>query len=268
MSNSFRFKRFNVSHDGPAMKVGTDGVLLGAWCTVRDGMRRALDVGTGTGVIALMLAQRSENNAVPLYIDALDLHADVCGQARGNFDASPWAERLNAINVAVQQYAGNDCADTVAEEAPESRSGVPAADFSDTKGAYDLVVSNPPYFEDSLLPPGSHFRATARHTLSLSMNELARAAAELLCDGGIFAVVLPFAQAEEVVRAAAGYGLLLSRRMAVHTTPASQPKRALLEFVKNGEGIIPTDETLIVENAPLDHTDEYKALTREFYLKF
>ena len=130
--SGFRFKQFAVEQDDVAMKVGTDGVLLGAWADC-NGAKRILDIGTGTGVIALMLAQRNAEAEV----QAVEIDETATRRARSNFDLSPWAERLTVENCAVQEFA-------------------PAEKF-------DLIVSNPPYFVDSLLPPDAK-RSTARHT--------------------------------------------------------------------------------------------------------
>jgi SAM-dependent methyltransferase len=131
----FRFKQFAVRQDRCPMKVGTDGVLLGAWAEVRPGDRRMLDVGTGTGLIALMLAQRSA-----AWITAVDIDVECATQAAENFAASPWADRLDAVSVAVQRY--------------------------DPVEKFDLIVSNPPYYVDSLLSPDEG-RNTARHAAGL-----------------------------------------------------------------------------------------------------
>ena len=155
----FRFKQFAVRQDRCPMKVGTDGVLLGAWAEVRPGDRRMLDVGTGTGLIALMLAQRSA-----AWITAVDIDVECATQAAENFAASPWADRLDAVSVAVQRY--------------------------DPVEKFDLIVSNPPYYVDSLLSPDEG-RNTARHAAGLPFGELAAAVVRLLSPGGRFALVLP-----------------------------------------------------------------------------
>lgn len=237
MSGNFRFKRFEVSHDGPAMKVGTDGVLLGAWCTVAEGTARALDIGTGTGVIALMLAQRGEGWGMS--VDAAEVEAGVAAQARRNFETSPWSDRMRVHNVAVQELAG--------------------------EAGYELIVSNPPYFDESLLPPDPA-RMAARHTKLLTHAELAAAAARLLAPEGVLAVVLPYVHAENFIALAGAGGLNLSRRTDVCTTPGAIPKRALLEFRCTPAGAC--RETLVVQVAHETYTDHYRALTKDFYLKF
>ena len=168
----FRFKQFAVRQDRCPMKVGTDGVLLGAWAEVRPGDRRMLDVGTGTGLIALMLAQRSAAR-----ITAVDVDAECATQAAENFAASPWADRLDAVAVAVQRY--------------------------DPVERFDLIVSNPPYYVDSLLSPDEG-RNTARHAAGLPFGELAAAVVRLLAPGGRFALVLPPVEMQRFRSAALG----------------------------------------------------------------
>lgn len=220
------------------MKVGTDGVLLGAWVSVRPSDRLLLDIGTGTGLIALMLAQR----AAQAEVVALDV-ADVA-EARANVAASPWADRIRVEQVAVQRFE------------PDER--------------FDLVVSNPPFFADSLtcLDAG---RTTARHAVRLSFEELRDAAVRLLAPGGRFAVVLPIEAARRFIGLCCG-PLRLLRRTDVRTTPRREAKRVLLEF----EAPQPLETLETPENSELvigtgEHecyTPEYRALTRDFYLKF
>ena len=161
----FRFKQFAVEQDDVAMKVGTDGVLLGAWANC-EGAKRILDIGTGTGVIALQMAQRNAE----AQIHAVEIDEAAAKRARANFDNSPWAERLNVEQTAVQEFS-------------------PAEKF-------DLIVSNPPYFVDSLLPPDTK-RSTARHTHDLTFEELDNAVARLLAGDGKFALILPVTEFEK-----------------------------------------------------------------------
>lgn len=223
------------------MKVGTDGVLVGAWAAVDAGDRRMLDIGTGTGLIALMLAQRTEDAASPaVRITGIDVE-DVA-QARENAAASPWSGRLDFVQGPVQTYR------------PEER--------------FDLIVSNPPFFVDSLTCPDPG-RTTARHAVSLPFEELRDAAVRLLAPGGRFAVVLPAAEGERFAALCRGR-LSLRRRTEVRTTPRRAAKRALLEFVPAGtyDGSPACAELTIGTGEHECYTDEYRALTRDFYLKF
>ena len=180
------------------MKVGTDGVLLGAWAAVRPQDRRMLDIGTGTGLIALMLAQR----APEAHVTGVDI--DDVGQARENAAASPWSGRVAFAQCPVQEF-----------ETPEP---------------FDLIVSNPPFFVDSLTCP-DRGRTAARHAVHLPFGDLRDAVLRLLAPGGRFAVILPTAEAERFLAVCAGR-LALVRRTDVRTTPRRPAKRALMEFVR------------------------------------
>lgn len=233
MSNLFfSFKQFTVFHDRCAMKVGTDGVLLGAWTRV-DSATQALDIGTGTGLIALMLAQRSQAQ-----ITAIDIDAAAVEQARDNVDRSLWKDRIGVELCDVCTYS-------------------PAARF-------DLIVSNPPYFVNSLKCPDIQ-RNTARHTDTLDFGRLIGRAAELLLPEGNFSVIIPADSLDGFRMLAAGCGLHLSRQTLVKSKPDALPKRALLEFVKQPTCCV-VDE-LTIELSQHVYSDRYTALTKDFYLK-
>ncbi len=217
------------------MKVGTDGVLLGAWAALGADDRRLLDVGTGTGVIALMLAQRSP----AARITALDIDPACVAEARGNAGRSPWAGRVETLCMPVQEYR------------PEE--------------PFDLIVSNPPYYDRSLLPPDAG-RTTARHTVTLSYGELIAAAYRLLASEGRLAVILPAAESLRFREQANGR-LALRRLTEVWSTPRSGVKRCLMEFVR-GDVATTASDHLVIEEAPNRFTEEYRRLTRDFYLKF
>ena len=215
------------------MKVGTDGVLLGAWAAC-DGAKRILDIGTGTGLIALMLAQRNAEAEV----QAVEIDETATRRARSNFDLSPWAERLTVENCAVQEFA-------------------PAEKF-------DLIVSNPPYFVDSLLPPDAK-RSTARHTHDLSFEELDKAVCRLLADEGRFALILPTAEFDRYL---AITQLHLVRRCDMHPTTGAATKRVMAEFAKHEVADAKHETITIEQDKRGDYTVEYRALTKDFYLKF
>lgn len=218
------------------MKVGTDGVLLGAWAAVRPQDERILDVGTGTGLIALMLAQRAPGALVT----GVDI--DDVSQACENAAASPWGDRVAFRQCPVQEF-----------EAPEP---------------FDLIVSNPPFFVDSLTCP-DEARTTARHAVHLPFDELRDAVLRLLAPGGRFAVVLPTTEADHFLGTCFGW-LGLLRRTDVRTTPRRPAKRALMEFSRAGETAAAPDlsELVIGTGQHECYTPEYRALTRDFYLKF
>lgn len=218
------------------MKVGTDGVLLGAWVSLRPTDRRILDIGTGTGLIALMLAQRAPEAA----ITGVDI-APVA-EARRNADASPWGERLRFEQLPVQRL----------EAAP-----------------FDLIVSNPPFFVESLQCPDAG-RTLARHAVELPFDELRDAVLRLLAPEGRFALVLPVTEAERLLELCRE-GLRLVRRTEVRTTPRRAPKRVLLELqrAEAAAGVAAELRTLTVGTGEHEtYTEEYRALTRDFYLKF
>ena len=229
----FSFKQFTIRHDRCAMKVGTDGVLLGAWTNVNHS-HRLLDIGTGTGLIALMLAQRCPQ----AHITAIEIDAEAAGQALENVQLSPWADRVEVI---LQDI----CA------------------FS-TEMRFDTIVSNPPYFIDSLKCPDNQ-RNTARHTDTLDAGRLLSSVSRLLSDNGQFSIILPAEQKDLLIQAASIHGLYLSRQTAVITRPGLAPKRILMEFQKTN-GTIQTDE-LIIELERHVYSEEYIALTKDFYLK-
>lgn len=218
------------------MKVGTDGVLLGAWAGVRPSDRQMLDIGTGTGLIALMLAQRAPEASVT----GVDI--DDVAQARENADASPWAGRVFFERCPVQEF-----------RAPEP---------------FDLIVSNPPFFVDSLTCPDEG-RTAARHAVHLPFDELRDAVLRLMAPAGRFAVVLPTAEAERFLAVCAGR-LALTRRTDVRTTPRHPAKRALMEFSRaEATDAAPEISELTVGTGEHEcYTPEYRALTRDFYLKF
>lgn len=229
----FRFKQFAVLNDRTAMKVGTDGVLLGAWCPV-EGAERVLDVGTGCGVIALMAAQR---NATAV-IDAIEIDHDAIQEASVNFANSPWSERLTAID----------------------------GDFNELQVAesYDLIVSNPPYFTNGVLPTGDS-RTTARHTATLSYRQLIDGAARLLNDEGSLALISPCDAEGEIIEASAFASLPVRKLTRVVPVEGAEAKRTLWLLSRHD---IPYNETtLTIAHSDGTFTNEYIALTSAFYLK-
>ena len=237
MANTyFSFKQFTVHQELAAMKVGTDGVLLGAWAQVGAGCR-ALDVGTGTGVIALMLAQRGAAT-----VDAVEIDPDAAEQARRNFAASPWADRLAAIHAPFASFA---------ERAQPEQ--------------YDLIVSNPPYFQQSLQPSDAQ-RAQARHADALPQQVLLQGAARLLCRTGSLCVILPTGIATPFAEQAAAMGLYRSRELLVRSKPTAIPFRTLMHLERQTHGCDRSE--LAIHTPSGDYSPEFKGLLREFYLRF
>jgi len=235
-NNFFRFKQFTVFHDRCAMKVGTDAVLLGAW-TNTELAEKILDVGTGSGIIAIMLAQRSEAS-----IEAIEIDGAACEQAVSNADQSPWKHRIKIHHVSLQDFSAV------------------------SKNKFDLIVSNPPYFIDSLKSPEKSKNA-ARHNVTLSHEEFIENSLKLLSDKGRLSVVLPFTGAHEFLAKASKYGLFCNRKTNVKSNPHSSVKRILMEYSRIPE---PYTENLLIigTGQPESYTEDYKALTKEFYLAF
>lgn len=234
----FRFKRFEVRNERSAMKVNTDGVLLGAAVTLSGSEKRVLDVGTGTGTIALMLAQRLSDMGADARITGIDIDAPSAEEAGENFAASPWAAALDARHVPMQQYDG---------------------------GPFDLIVSNPPYFDDSLQAPDAR-RNISRHSLegaSLSYRELVAFAAERLGPDGRLAVILPADVEKTLRRTAVSFGLYPSRMLRVRTKATKAPSRIIVEF---GREIVAPVEELLTIHEKERYSEEYLSMTDTFYI--
>ena len=229
----FTFKQFTIRHDRCAMKVGTDGVLLGAWTDVNHS-HHTLDIGTGTGLIALMLAQRCPQ----ALITAIDIDAEAVGQARENVQSSPWKDRVEVLLQDICTFS--------------------------TDQRFDTIVSNPPYFIDSLKCPDDQ-RNTARHTDTLDAERLLANVARLLTDDGRFSIILPAEQTDLLIQTACTQGLYPSRQTAVITRPGLPPKRILMEFRKTKEAFQPDE--LVIELERHVYSEGYIALTKDFYLK-
>ena len=232
-NSGFTFKQFHVAHDRCAMKVGTDGILLGAWAPVTN-VRRILDIGSGSGLIALMLAQRSPADC---RIDAVELDSNAARQARENAAASPWHERVTVIESAIQTY----------QAAP-----------------YDLIVSNPPYFPagQTLRDPA---RALARHTGGLDPRGLLAASDRLLSRTGQLALVLPTAMADEILCISSSYDLYERCYLAVTTREGKEANRVLLLL---GRGLNKCERgEIVIHSATGGYSDRYIQLTSPFYLK-
>jgi len=215
------------------MKTGTDGVLLGAWVNVPTA-KAILDIGTGSGLIALMLAQRSHPST---HIEAVEIGTDDAQQAKENIAASPWPDKIRIHQSRIQDFYGNQL--------------------------FDLIVSNPPFFNNSL-PPPSGKRKAARHTKSLSYAELLDAAARLIANGGIFALILPVKEGLSFISIAQFRGFYLQRQCAVYTREGKPQERWLLEFSRIPGQVIM--ERLFLFSDAKERSEEYKKLIKEFYL--
>jgi tRNA1Val (adenine37-N6)-methyltransferase len=234
--NPFKFKQFTVRQDRCAMKIGTDGVLLGAWTSLKDNPNSILDIGSGTGVIALMLAQRSSAET----IDALEIEEGAHAQCVDNFETSPWADRLFCYHAGLDEFI-----DEVDEK-------------------YDLIVSNPPFYSEDV-SSGNTSRDLARQNTSLPFDELLEGVTALLSESGIFSTIIPFKEEGHFIKLASQSRLFPKRITRVKGNPSSKRKRSLIEFrfVKSDVKV----DTLTIEVGRHEYTQEYLALTTDFYLK-
>ena len=230
----FQFKQFTVHHDRCAMKVGTDGVLVGAWADVGN-VRRIIDIGTGTGLIALMLAQRCPQATVL----GIDIDTNAVSQARENVEKSPFGNRVEIEHIAVQDLAVRH------------------------EPAFDLAVSNPPFFSRSLHSP-ARARTIARHTELLPLESLFASAAQLLSEEGRFSVIYPISNLPEVLDYAAQHGFFLHRQSTVFPIPKAPPKRVLLEFSKQYRFALVYNE-LVIETERHRYSEDFRTLVKDFY---
>lgn len=244
----FNFKQFAIRQEHCAMKVGTDGVLLGAWARVAH-CSHILDVGTGTGLVALMAAQRSGAHIV-----AIDLDADAVRQAAENIASSPWSNRIRVVKADVRAVS---CEELLVD----GKAGDATLQAS---LAFDALLCNPPYFENSLKSPDAA-RTMARHTDTLSFDELAQSASRLLTSQGELSVVIPYDRVADMTVSAACYGLFATRQTIVVPVEGGKPKRMLMAFTRHGSAHTPG--TLCIHDQQRNYTPEYVQLVKEFYLK-
>lgn len=234
-NNYFSFKQFTIFQDKCAFKVGTDGVLLGAYADISTA-RLILDIGTGTGLIALMLAQRSNAE-----IHAIEPDIESWLQACRNFEESKWGSRIKTENIDLQNY-------------------------NPTGKKFDLIVTNPPYFSDSLKNPDAR-KAATRHNECLSNCELLEAVSRLLNNKGKFQIILPYVEGNIFIAEAQGYGLYCNNILKIRPLPTSDIRRMILTFSR--ERSKATEKFLTIEHGERhDFTKDYINLTRDFYLKF
>lgn len=217
------------------MKVGTDGVLLGAWVDLEN-VHTVLDIGTGSGVIALMIAQRSKAD-----IHAVEIDEPSAKQAKNNFDASIWNDRLGVETISFQDFAKKHAS------------------------KFDLIVSNPPYFSKSL-KPNTPERTLTRHTEQLSNTDLLGGIKSLLSTDGRFCAIFPHTEGNIFIAEAANYGLFCNKKLYIKTKPNNPIIRILIDFSFTKKRLV--EETLSIHTSAGEYTDEYRALTAEFYLAF
>lgn len=237
MRDTFAFKQFHIRHARSAMKVGTDGVLLGAWADVAD-VESALDIGAGSGLIAIMLAQRASAAS----IDAVEIDEGAAAEAAENMLASPFGDRLRCFPLPIQDF-------------------VPPPPILQ----YDLLVSNPPFFSGGVLS-FNESRKVVRHTVKLPHNELLLAVQRLLAPQGRFCLILPLLEGLRFEELALQYGLYVSRRCSVCPREGQPVNRLLLQFSLQQPTVVTEEKLAIYVSDSQSWTDAYCGLTRDFYL--
>lgn len=230
----FEFKQFIIYQDRCAFKVGTDGVILGAYANI-SGTKRILDIGAGTGLISLMLAQRSE-----ALIYALEPDCESFLQLEENINRSKWSNRIIAVNEKLQDFS-----------AP---------------GNFDLIVSNPPYFSNSLKNPDKR-KSDSRHNDNLSPKDLLLYSSKMLLADGKLEVIMPYPEGSLLIAEASSHGLFCNEILKIKPLPTSEIRRLILTFSKEKKK--PSEKFLTIEHGKRhEFTDEYMELTKDFYLKF
>lgn len=241
IGNPFKFKQFSVNQNKCAMKIGTDAVLIGAWTSLENNPLSVLDIGAGTGVLALMLAQRS--NALPIaieIIDAIEIDDDAYEQCVENFEQSDWNDRLFCFHASLEEFV------------------------EDIEDKYNLIICNPPFYAEDY-KTDNNSRDLARFQDAMPFDHLLESVSKLLSEKGIFSVVIPFKEEEIFIGLASRFNLFPKRILRVKGNPSSEIKRSLMEFSfsKNNTEV----NELIIETERHQYTEEYINLTKEFYLK-
>lgn len=243
---TFQFLQFTIHQDRCAMKVGTDSVLLGAWASISHHTKDTgqnfsiLDIGAGTGIISLMLAQRLTHVGQIIQVEAIEIDPDAAQQAQENIAASPWAKSITIHPISLQKFAQDE-----------------------TIGCYDLIISNPPFY-NATLKPTDEGRAMARHKDALPVSEIARFASQHLSTNGRLALIFPIAYDSEVMTAAVLNSLHPIRICDILTKVGKPCKRRMAEFSIQNAPIL--RQQLIIRNAEGKYTEEYRSLTSAFYL--
>lgn len=232
----FQFKQFTINQDQCAMKIGTDGVLLGAWASVENQPFSVLDIGAGTGILSLMLAQRTHAEL----IDALEIDANTYEQCVENFEQSLWGDRLFCYHASLEEFV------------------------DEIEDKYDLIICNPPFYAEDYKTKNDQ-RDLARFQDAMPFEHLIESVSKLLSEDGIFSVVIPFKEETVFTNMASKFNLYPKRIHHVKGNPSSEIKRSLLEFSFRKDKI--DVDTLIIETERHQYTQEYINLTKDFYLK-
>ena len=238
MSNPFKFKQFEVHQDRCAMKIGTDAVILGAWTDISPEAQTILDIGAGTGILSLMMAQRSNAES----IDAIEINEDSFEQCVDNFEISPWSDRLYCYHASFQEY------------------------YSEIDDKYNLIICNPPFFEASSSSSDNPTpREKARLNQNLPLDELIHGVSLLLSQKGTFSIILPYSSEDQVIDEASKVKLHPFKILSIKGTPTSKIKRSCIQFsfVKSQTKV----SELIIETERHKYTGDYINLTRDFYLR-
>lgn len=243
MSKPFQFKQFEVNQEQCAMKIGTDSVLLGAWTSIKDHPFSILDIGAGTGVLSLMLAQRSYAEI----IDAIEIDDHAYEQCVDNFEQSPWGDRLFCYHAALEEFV------------------------DEIEDRYDLIISNPPFYSEDYKTENKQ-RDLARFQDAMPFDHLIESVSKLLSEDGIFSVIIPYKEEEKLIYLASNFKLIPNRILHIKGTPTSEIKRSLIEFSLHD---VPADrqesaikiDVLIIETSRHQYTKDYINLTKDFYLK-
>ncbi|WP_299339074.1 methyltransferase [uncultured Psychroserpens sp.] len=236
MDKPFQFKQFTINQDQCAMKIGTDAVLLGAWTSIENHPFSILDIGSGTGILSLMLAQRSDAQI----IEAIEIDDNAFEQCVENFEQSPWNDRLFCYHASLEEFAD---------------------EIDDT---YDLIVCNPPFYSETYKTE-NHQRDLARFQDAMPFAHLLNSVVVLLSKNGIFSVIIPFSEETQFITLASNVKLFPKRITHVKGSTSSNIKRSLIEF-SFSKTPLETSE-LIIETSRHQYTNDYIELTKDFYLK-
>lgn len=236
MERPFKFKEFTVHQDRCAMKIGTDSVLLGSWASIETQPNSILDIGAGTGVLSLMLAQRTSAEL----IDAIEIDNHAYEQCVENFEQSPWSDRLFCYHASLDEFV-NEIVDT-----------------------YDFIISNPPFYIDTFKSDNEQ-RDLARFVDAMPFRQLIESVSKLLSKDGLFSIIIPFSEEKDFIVLASKEHLFPSRILRVKGTPSSGIKRSLIEF--SYQECVVNAEELIIETARHQYTDDYIKMTKDFYIK-
>lgn len=232
----FKFKQFTVNQNKSAMKIGTDAVLLGAWTGLRNHPFSVLDIGAGTGILALMMAQKTHAEI----IDAIEIDDEAFEQCVENFEASPWGDRLFCYHASLEEFV------------------------DEIEDRYDLIICNPPFYIEDYKSDNEQ-RDLARFNDAMPFEHIAESVSKLLSDEGVFSVIIPFKEASNFINIAYNFKLFPNNILQVKGNPTSEIKRSLIQFSFNKTEV--KTDTLIIENQRHNYTQDYINLTKDFYLK-